>query len=370
MNHRQRVEAALRFERPDRLPCNESFWDGTLDAWRKQGMPSDVEPADVFDFDLCTMFLDASPRLEQKILDRGDGYITYEDRFGYTVRKLDGLSGTMDFLDHATADRDAWDRIQRRFTLSADPDAPARIDGASYFAHFDAYPSWTGAAEQYRTLRATDRYMLFAAYGPWEATWRHRGMERLLFDVAEQPDWVAQMARTYQDLVLAILQRCLDERMKPDGFLMVEDLGWNLSMLMSPTTWRTILKPSVARLGEFLAGRGIDLWMHSDGAIFPVLDDLVDCGVRVLNPLEVAAGFDVVEVRKRYGRRLAFYGNVDVKKMLAGEAELRAELERKIPPARQGGYILHSDHSVPPQVDYARYEWMLKTAREIYSAEA
>jgi len=366
MTPRQRVQAALDFQPPDRLPCNESFWDGTVAAWREQGMPTDVDPADFFQFDICSMFLDASPRLEQRILHREGGFITYNDRFGYTVRKRDGLSGTLEFLEHVTVDRAAWERIKPQFHLSDDPAKPARIDQASYFAHFDAYPSWQQAVEQYQRLRKTDRYLLYTAYGPWEATWRHRDMERLLLDVATDPDWVAEMADTYQDLVISILDKCLALGMRPDGFFMVEDLGWNLSLLISPGHWRRILRPAVVRLGEYLARHDIAFWIHSDGAIAPLLDDLIECGVQALNPLEVTAGCDSVEVRRRYGRRLALYGNIDVKKMLGPRAQLEAEIRRKAPLARQGGFIMHSDHSVPPQVSLDRYRGMLELARNVF----
>ena len=93
---------------------------------------------------------------------------------------MEKKSGTMDFLCHVTADRDAWEKNRHRFSLSDDPDAPARIDDRSYFAHFDAYPTWEEAALKYRNLLATERYLLFIAYGPWEATWRHHGYESLL----------------------------------------------------------------------------------------------------------------------------------------------------------------------------------------------
>jgi RimK family alpha-L-glutamate ligase len=71
--------------------------------------------------------------------------------------------------------------------------------------------------------------------------------------------------------------------MRPDGFFMFEDLGWRQSMLISPDQWRTFLKPAVAQLGQFLREEGIDFWVHSDGAVIPVIPDLIDCGVRVLN---------------------------------------------------------------------------------------
>ena len=106
--------------------------------------------------------------------------------------------------------------------------------------------------------------------------------------------------------------------------------------------------------------------MHSCGAIEPVIDDLVEVGLAVLNPLQANAGLDAVALRRRYGRRLAFYGNIDVRKILGSQEELLAELRRKVPLARDGGFVFHSDHSIPPQVGFERYAWMLRTARELF----
>ncbi|MBN1909266.1 MAG: hypothetical protein JW818_05975 [Pirellulales bacterium] len=366
MNSLQRIQAALAFEPPDRLPCHESFWDGTLDQWRREGMPAGVDAADHFGFDVVSMYVDASPRLEQKVLHRGDGMITFRDRFGYTVTKRDGISSSMEFSDHVTTDQAAWERLKPRFTLSDDPAEPARLDDASYFAHLEPYPTWEEAVTKFERVRATERYVLFTFYGPWEATWRHRGMEKLLMDVALEPDWVADMAGTYVDLVISILSRCMELGMKPDGIFLIEDLGSTRSMLMSPVTWQSVLKPTMLRLGQFVQTRGIDFWMHSCGAIQPVIDGLIDCGLRVLNPLQADAGLEVGPLRKRYGRRLAFHGNIDVRKMTGPIDALEEELCRKVPVAREGGYIFHSDHSVPPDVSFERYTWMLGRAREIF----
>ncbi len=369
MTHRERVQAALRFERPDQLPCHESPWAQTVAAWQEQGMPKDVSLADYFDFDLAFMYLDVSPRFEQKVLDRSDGHITYEDRFGYTIRKPEGIEATLHFMSHKTTDQQTWDMTKRGFVLSDDPNEPARIDDASYFGHFDPYPTWEQARAKYDRLRETNRYVLFMCYGPWEATWRHRGMQEMLYEVAMTPDWVREMVDTYQDLVIATLQRCLDEGMRPDGILTADDLGSSTGPLMSPALWCDLFQPAVKRLGEFLHENEIDFWVHSDGAIGPMIDPFVECGVQVLNPLEAKAGMDVVALRKRYGKNLAFFGNIDVTKMIGTQEQLRQELERKIPIARDGGYIMHSDHSCPPEVSLERYTWMLQTARSIFDGK-
>ena len=102
MTSRQRIKAAIRYQPVDRLPVQESPWEEVPDMWAKQGMPVDTAAgatsaaavADYFGFDMIGMSLDASPRFEQKIIERSGGYITYEDRFGYTAKKPDGRSGT------------------------------------------------------------------------------------------------------------------------------------------------------------------------------------------------------------------------------------------------------------------------------------
>ncbi|WP_428938211.1 uroporphyrinogen decarboxylase family protein [Fontivita pretiosa] len=366
MTSRERVRAALDFQPPDQLPCHEMFWDDTIPTWQQQGMPADVHPSDYFGLDIAWMYLDTSPQCPQRQLRREGGYITYQDRYGCTITKPVDKTGSLDFKDHVTTDRNAWEKLKPQLTLSPDPNAPARIDDASYFAHMDPYPDWPTAQRKYRALRDTNRYVLFRAYGPWNAAWRHRGMEQLMMDLIESPDWVQDMAETYQSLVIAILRKCLDMDMRPDGFIMFEDLGWKKSMLISPQAWRRYLLPSVQRVGQFLRDNRIDFWTHSDGAIEPIIDDLIECGLKLLNPLETAAGLNVVEMRRRYGKRLAFWGNISVTNMLGPKEALRAEIHQKVPIARQGGYIFGSDHSVPPQVSFERYRWMLAEARACF----
>ncbi|MBT3272565.1 MAG: hypothetical protein HN368_05390 [Spirochaetales bacterium] len=369
MSSRERIKAAINFQEPDQLPCNESLWPDTLDLWRTQGMPKDITPEDYFGWDICAMNLDCSPRFEQKILSKDDPFYTYTDRWGYTATKKLGKAGSVHFFDHKTADRETWDSFKHRWQLSEDPNEPARIDSASYFEHFAPYPTWSQAAEQFKELYAAGRYMLFAVYGPWEANWRHCGYEQQLMNTALDPEWVQEMAEYHMNLAIDVMRRGLDEGMKPDGFFMVEDLAETKGMLFSPDSWRTIFKPSVVKLGNFLAENGIDFWMHCCGNADAVFPDLIDAGVRVMNPLQATAGLDVVELREKYGTNLAFYGNISAVSLSGPREVLEKEIKRKVAVARTGGYIFHSDHSVPYEVDFARYEWALRTARESFSGK-
>jgi len=320
--------------------------------------------ADYFGFDFDFMSIDASPRMEQKLLAEDDEFVTYQDRFGYIVRKRKEKSRTLDFMDHVTKDRMAWERIRERFVL--DPQDKARIDDASYFMHMAEYPTWDEARQKYDVIRQRERYLLFQSYGCYEATWRHRGFTELLTDMAIDPDFVIEMATTYTNLLLATLRHCLEEGMKPDGFFMIEDLAYTRGMLFSPRSWRRVFRPLVHKLGQFLHDNGIAFWMHCCGNAEVIFEDLVECGLEVIQPLEAKSGLDVRELRPKYGDRLTFWGNINVITMSNGtDQEIEEEIRTKIAPFKKdgGGYIYHSDHSVPSEVSLERFKLVLDLVR-------
>lgn len=365
MNSKERVKAALNWLPPDRIPVHEDFWTDTISTWKDQGLPAGTDERNIgeyFDFDIAVMYLDSSPRYEQKILERkGENYI-YEDRFGYTAEKPWMKSGSIHYLSTVTEDRDRWEReVKPRFRF--DPDESSRIDDSNYFEHFAPYPTWEECKGLFEKHRELEKYILFKNYGPWEASWRHRDFTRLLMDIALDPDWVADMAWTQTKLSLRILEHSLELGMKPDGYLMVDDLGGGTGPLISPDMWREVMGPPVRMLGNFLEAEGIDFWMHSCGNAELLYEDLIDCGVRVMNPLQVTAGLDIREMAERYRGRLAFYGNIDAHLLGKDWAPLEEALKTRKEMFTDGGWICHTDHSIPPDMSLADYRRMVELIR-------
>jgi uroporphyrinogen decarboxylase len=107
--------------------------------------------------------------------------------------------------------------------------------------------------------------------------------------------------------------------------------------------------------------------MHTDGRIWELLPRLIEVGVEALNPFECLAGMDIAELRRRHPRALTCNGNLSVAGLLGDRAALDAELQRKIPHAAGGGFILHSDHSIPFGVRYEQYRWALRRAQEVFA---
>jgi uroporphyrinogen decarboxylase len=154
--------------------------------------------------------------------------------------------------------------------------------------------------------------------------------------------------------------------MKPDGIFLVEDMGFKTSLLISPRTWDALLRPCYEQINAFVHRHGIRFLMHTDGRMWDLLPRLIEVGVEALNPFECAAGMDIAELRRRYPRQITCYGNLNVSHLLGEREALEQELQRKIPYAAGGGFIMHSDHSIPFGVRYEEYRWARQRAQEIF----
>ena len=120
------------------------------------------------------------------------------------------------------------------------------------------------------------------------------------------------------------------------------------------------------RIFSYFNERGLPTLYHGDGDDRPILDDLIEAGVRALHPLEVKAGMDLRKLKRGYGDRLVLFGGIDVRAMSGSREDVEKEIQTKVPVAMEGGgYIYCVDHSVAPTVSLANYEYGLSLVREI-----
>ena len=130
--------------------------------------------------------------------------------------------------------------------------------------------------------------------------------------------------------------------------------GQPASLIMSPRTWRELIKPHLARV--FAVGKAHGLWVayHCCGSLRPIIGDLVEMGLDVLNPIQCnCPGMDALELKREFGANLAFMGGVDTQDLLPnGTAdEVRRATRRLIDGMTHdgGGYILAASHTIPPE---------------------
>ncbi|MCP5110635.1 MAG: hypothetical protein GY953_07350, partial [bacterium] len=111
--------------------------------------------------------------------------------------------------------------------------------------------------------------------------------------------------------------------------------------------------------------RDLPVIYHGCGNVNRIFEDFIEIGVDAYNPLEAKAGMDVVDLRRRFGHRIGFCGNMDVVTWARGDkAELESTVLRKLNAAKGGGLIFQSDHSVPDNVSGESYDYVVKLVRE------
>lgn len=363
MTKKERVISAIEHKTPDRIPKSDSFWEDTLALWYKQGYPESIPTFEYFDFDIVNLSIDASPRFKPQLLkeeiDRGEKYITFQDRMGYVVKKIYKKSRTLDYISYPAPDWESWEKIKPMFKMK--PGEKARIDDVGFPFRLDDGSTWSEVKAKYQKFREDDYYILAGAYGPHEATWRFHGFTETLIDLLSNPDLIKDISETYMNFLIEVIERCLHEGIKIDGFIIIDDIAATNGLLFSPDTWRNIYKPVVSKLGKYLQQTGIHFWMHCCGNAEVMFNDFIECGLQVINPLEAKSGLNVRQLKNKYGNQLTFYGNINVIQMShADKQKIRQEIESKLSTFKNGGYIYHSDHSIPPEVSFERYLYVME----------
>ena len=244
----------------------------------------------------------------------------------------------------------------------------------------DAYP-WPDMDDPTRVAHMTDAARALAAAGeyavmvtPWlafplERAFAMQGMDRFLMNAALHPEFAAALLERITGLCERLMGHVL-EAVGPDVDIVKigDDLGTQASLLMSPTMYRSLLKPLHARLIASIKARTTaKVFFHTDGDVFPLLDDLVEIGVDILNPIQTSAGkmADLATLKARYGRSLVFCGGIDTQRILphGSPEEVAAEVRRVIGElGTDGGYLLASVHTIMNDVPAANILAMVDAA--------
>lgn len=201
--------------------------------------------------------------------------------------------------------------------------------------------------------------------GIFEISWFVRGFEEFLADLAGRPDWACAVMDRVEAYLFERMRRILQAG---DGrFDMIEyndDVGSQMGLLLSPAMWRAMLKPRMARILSLCRQHGAKVRYHCCGGLRPIIPELIEIGVDVLNPVQpLAEGMEPLALKRDFGAKLSFDGGVDTQELLphATADEVREHTRALIAAmSRSGGYILGPSHAfqgdVPIENVLAVYE--------------
>jgi len=225
---------------------------------------------------------------------------------------------------------------------------------------------WDYLKTNYPKWRAEGRFLQLVIWFGFDVTHSHMvGTENVLIGMYDDPEWITDMFDTYLSTSLSLCQKVLDAGYEFDGIFWYDDMGYKGSPFFSPELYRKLLKPYHKRAVDWAHERGLFTELHSCGYIEPLLPDVVDTGVEMLNPLEIKAGMDPARLKTLYGDKLAFRGGLNAQLWDQPE-RIRAEMERIIPMMMEGGgYVFASDHSIPNSVSFETMKMISELAHKL-----
>lgn len=361
---RERVLTAINHEEPDRIPLILGVDHTTgisMRAYQRLTAHLGIEVESSYLYDWPE--LGAADPDEAVLLRLGSDARGVHDRFPEEtyLRNRSRPQGTPYYDD--------WGVGQPEIAPGEYFPAIHPLKDAQTISELESYPNWPAMNDPTRFAQVGSRaaklahenqFAIFAApwlLFPFERACQLQGMDTTLMNMVTQPDFIHALLRKVLSLCKTHMNHFVNAlNGNVDVIMIGDDLGTQENLLISPQMYRQLLKPIHADWIAYIKNiTDAKLFFHSDGDITSLLDDLVEIGVDILNPIQTSAGSmaDLPTVKKRYGTRLCFCGAIDTQHILprGSPEEVREEVRRVINLlGPNGGYLVASVHSILDEV--------------------
>jgi len=353
MNSSERIKKVLKGEIPDRVPiCEICFWGKTIERWKKEGLPEDVDIYDFFEMDRITfLYYKYGFYLERKTLEETEEYLIYRDEYGNILKDWKPESpnfGVPFYISHPLKNKYDWEKMKERLNPGEE-----RIPD-NFF-------------EYYKSSRKKGDFIVLTIEEPaWFVLQDTFGFENGLPLLIEEKDFVLEIMEKVTEFNLRMCQLILDKGIKPDALWMFSDLCYKNGMFFSPKIFKEIVQPFHKEIKNFCKKNDLFLIFHCDGYIKEFIPLLIEEGIDAIQPIEARCGNDVREYKKLFGDKITLFGNISSDILSLKKEDIKKEIEGKIKVAKEKGrYIFHSDHSVPSTVSFENYKYAIEIVKEI-----
>jgi uroporphyrinogen decarboxylase len=361
----ERMTKSLHHEEPDRVPISDFFWGSFLERWRRDlRLAPGTDIYKYYDLDWIVTVPNMDPHIKPfEVLEESDDHIIVRTGFEAVIRKqfADPMPAFLKF-DTDTIEKaalfqfdDPWD--DRRWFAAGDSQIGGIGDG---FVRNS--PAWV---ETVKSLHPD-----FPVYGSvcegQETLWRIIGSHNVMLWIGLYPDELGKFIERIGEFALELTRaqiKAADGKL--DGMVIWGDVAYTRDLFFSPQYWRRYFKPIVKAIVDECHAQGLPVIYHGCGNVKRIFEDFVEIGVDAYNPLEAKAGLDVVDLRRQFGHKIGFCGNLDVLTWANGtQEEIKSMVLRKLNAAKGGGYIVQSDHSVPGNISGWNYDFVVNLVRE------
>ena len=329
MNSRERVLTALHHQMPDRVPRN--FW-AEPPTWNRlfRHLGHQDKERLLVDLEIDIRSLDV-PGPPEKQDENGVVQNFWGERYFYRPTPWGPMR---EDIAGALSDATALDDL-----LSFPWASPDDFD-------YSSLPQ--------QCMRWKDHALLYGFADIWERPALVRGLQNMFLDMVDHPDWVHFLCRTFTDFYKEDYTRAAEAANgRIDLFLLISDLGSQRGPLISKQMFRKFVAPYIKEMCDLIHGLGAKVLFHSCGSIRPLIPDLIELGVDVLDPIQPVGEMVPETLKSEFGDRLCFHGGIDMQQLLphGTPEEVRAGARRYANVlGKNGGYILAPAHLFQPDV--------------------
>ena len=329
MNTRERFQAVMNFQPVDRLPMIEwaGWWDKTYDRWLAEGLPADMDFHDSHRY------------------------------FGLDVH----------YQYWPMAYRPDGDAELMATPVACDADYEALLP--SLYPETILTDTWKHTLTEHLAVQQSgEAFMWYTLEGFFWYPRRLMGIEPHMLAFYDQPELLHRINEDLCEWLIGVVGELQAFGVEADFMTFAEDLSYNHGPMLSRASFEEFLTPYYRRVLPAVKKTDTLALIDTDGLVNDALPWFVDAGLDGILPLERQAGVDLAQLRREFPD-LRFIGHYNKMVMKHGREAMRAEFERLLPIARQGGYIMSVDHQTPPDVSLANYRIYMELFAE-YAALA
>jgi uroporphyrinogen decarboxylase len=337
---KERVLCAINHIQPDRVPIDLRF---CAEKWQELKNYLNVSEPEIWRYigqDVVTIrpkykyavtdikYADPTIRIDER------GY--YYDIYGVPFRKIT-VSG-QSYLEYAGE------------AVLAKID---NIDALNAY-NWPTTESWDYSSIHENIVENGDKATWARSRGCFQISQLMRGFDNFLVDMIENEEYAKSLMDHIYAFVREDVRLTLEAGTREYTFIEYnDDIATQRGMMISPKLWRKLLRPYMEDFCSLVHSYHAYVRYHSCGSITDIIDDLIEIGVDILNPVQpLAAGMDPLLLKERYGNRICFHGGLDIQELLPNgtPAETRGQVRKLIDiVGKEGGYILAGSHTL--QID-------------------
>jgi len=324
--------------------------------WRSNGVPENEIGMTAFDWDYVPTSwywgrTFAMTGIEPKIIEDTPEYTIGIDNMGRKTKLIKGSATNTLPLDHPVKCADDWEKIKHWYKFTEN-----RINIDYIMGQIKAVENGNLA--------------LMGMLGGFDEPRQLMGEEYACTACYEEPELIHDMLDTFSDMAVKVIER-VGSVAKLDCLHVHEDMAGKSGPLWGPKQVDEFIKPYYLKVWDAAKAYGAKLFsLDSDGDISPIVGNFIDSGINVIHPIEPTGKNDIVELRKKYGKKVCLKGGIDKFALFGGKEAVRKELEYRLDKSLMGGgTIFGLDHQIPNGVDIEVYKYYINLGREMLNLE-